>query len=47
MTPPSSLLKAFNHKKFCIGGGVTFVVTFVVTVVVTVVVVTDAIDAVI
>ena len=43
MTPPSSLLKAFNHKNFCIGGGVTFVVTVVVTVVV----VTDAIDAVI
>ena len=38
MTPPSSLLKAFNHKNFCTGGGVTVVVVTVV--VVTVVVVT-------
>ena len=40
MTPPSSLLKAFNHKNFSTGGGVTVVV---VTLVVVTVAIVDAV----
>ena len=53
MTPLSSLLKAFNHKNFCTGGGVTVVIVASVVIVnvvivdVVVVVTVAIIDAVI